>query len=214
MKMVKTKNTKKNQWPDAEMPARSRPRGAEFEEAATAVPKPSKEGAAYTFVVDRSKFNLWVKALKLRYWMDFGSRDEFNVKWDCEKNKSGVMLKRLVRVFRVEEAEEALLFAITCFDSHGKVMVQGNHRELWVDNEFPILNNIVDGLKKEDKDVSDLYKQSAGIELELTSEDLVLSEDEAGNKNEETTAVNKRQLVEIEDGDSNFESDSTSFPGP
>ena len=50
-------------------------------------------------------------------------------------------------------------------------MIQGNHRELWVDNEFPILNNIVDGLKKEDKDVSDLYKQSAGIQLELTSED-------------------------------------------
>ena len=96
--------------------------------------------------MDRSKLNLWVKALKLRYWMDFGSRDEFNVKWDCEKNKSGVMLKRLVRVFRVEEAEEALLFAITWFD--GKVMIQGNHRELWVDNEFPILNNIVDGLKK------------------------------------------------------------------
>ena len=60
-------------------------------------------------------------------------------------------------------------------------MILGNHRELWVDNEFPILN-IVDGLKKEDKDVSDLYKQSAGIELELTSEDLVLSEDEEGNK--------------------------------
>ena len=47
----------------------------------------------------------------------------------------------------------------------------------------------------------------------MTSEDLVLSEDEAGNtlyeigcKNEETTAVNKRQLVEIEDGDSDCES--------
>ena len=160
MKMVKTKNTKKNQWPDAEMPARSRPRGADFGT------ETFKEGASYTFVVDRSKFNLWVKALKLRYWMDFGSRDEFNIKWNCEKNKSGVMLKRSVRVFRVEEAEEALLFAITCFDSYnGKVMIQGNHRELWVDNEFPILNNIVDGLKKEDKDVSDLYKQPAGIQV-------------------------------------------------
>ena len=73
----------------------------------------------------------------------FGSRDEFNVKCDCEKNKSGVMLKRLVRVFRVEEAEEALLFAITCFDSNGKVMIQGNHRELWVDNKFPILKTLI-----------------------------------------------------------------------
>ena len=87
-------------------------------------------------------------------------------------------------------------------------MIQGNHRELWVDNEFSILNNIVDGLKKEDKDVSDHYKQSAGIQLELTSEDLVLSEDKAGNKNEETTAVNKIQLVEIEDGDNDSESNS------
>ena len=156
MKMVKAKNIKKNQWPDAEMPDRSRPCGAEFEEATTVVPKRSKEGAAYTSVVDRSKFKLWVKALKLRYWIDFGACDEFNIKWDCEKNKSGVMLKHLVRVFRVEEAEEALLFAITCFDSNGKVMIQGNHRELWVDNEFPILSNIVNGLKKEDKDVSDL----------------------------------------------------------
>ena len=37
------------------------------------------------------------------------------------------------------------------------------------------------GSKRRIKIVSDLYKQSAGIELELTSEDLVLSEDEAGN---------------------------------
>ena len=35
----------------------------------------------------------------------------------------------------------------------------------------------------------------------------MLSEDEAGNQNEETTAVNKRQLVEIEDGDSDSESE-------
>ena len=59
-------------------------------------------------------------------------------------------------------------------------MVQGNHRDLWAENEFPILKKIVIGLRDQVEDLSELYKESAGSELEISVDDLVLSEDEVG----------------------------------
>ena len=77
--------------------------------------------------------------IKLRYWIDLGEREKFSAKWDTGTNDNGTITKRLVQFFRVDEPEEALLSAMTCFDTNCKIMVQGNHRNLWVENEFPIL---------------------------------------------------------------------------
>ena len=108
---------------------RPRPSGVSVKFDAV-VPKSSKDGVVYTFVVGRPTFNLWVKVIKLRYWIDLCVREEFNVKWDSDTNDNGTVMKRLVRVFKVDESEEALLFAMTCFDTNYKIMVQGNHRDL------------------------------------------------------------------------------------
>ena len=155
-----------------------------------------------------------MKAIKLRYWIDLGVREEFNVKWDSGTNDNGTVTKRLVRVFRVDESEEALLFAVTCFDTNCKIMVQGNHRDLWVENEFPILKKIVIGLRDQVEDLSELYKESTGSELEISVDDPVLSEDEAGAgeaRNESVAAIERLPVTNdnIEDGNaSDFESDS------
>ena len=119
------------------------------------VPKSSKDGMVYTFVVDSPTSNLCVKVSKLRYWIDLGVREEFNVKWDSDTNNNGTIMKRIVRVFRVDESEGAM----TCFDTNCKIMVQGNHRDLWVENKFPILKKIVIGLRDEVEDLSELYKE-------------------------------------------------------
>ena len=70
--------------------SRTRPRAELFE---CVVPKPSKERACYTFVVDQPTFKLWVKVMKVRYWIDFGSCEEFNVKWDCATTIMGQLIK-------------------------------------------------------------------------------------------------------------------------
>ena len=179
MKKVKYKHEKDSGMDVVQTTCRLRPSGVSGKFDAV-VPKSSKDGVAYTFAVDRPTFNLWVKAIKLRYWIDLGVREEFNVKWDSDTNNNGTVTKRLVRVFRVDESEEALLFAVTCFDTNCKIMVQGNHRDLWVENEFPILKKIVIGLRDQVEDISELYKESAGLELQISVDDLVLSEYEAG----------------------------------
>ena len=188
------------------------------------VPKPSKEGACYTFVVDRPTFKLWVKAMKVRYWIDFGSREEFNVKWDCTTNNNGTINQRLIRVARLDDSVESLLFAVTCIETNCTIMIQGNHKDLWVDNEFPILKKIVVGLREEADNISEIYKKSAGLDLDLSEEDLVLSEDEDGHAEHDQDAAaevgreaaTERQPVrptQVELGDdSDLESD-TEFNG-
>ena len=213
MKKVKSKHQKDSGMDVMQTTCRLRPSGVSGKFDAV-VPKSSKDRVACTFVVDRPTFNLGVKAIKLRYWIDLGVREEFNVKWDSDTNDNGIVTKRLVRVFRVDESEEALLFAVTCFDTNCKIMVQGNHRDLLVENKFPILKKIVIGLRDQVEDISELYKESSGLELEISVDDLVLSEDEAGTgevRNESAAVIERLPVTNdnIEDGDaSDFESDS------
>ena len=192
--------------------------------AESVVPKPSKEGACFSFVVDRPIFKLWIKALKVRYWIDFGSREEFNVKWDCATNSNGTINQRLIRVARLDDSVESLLFAVTCFETNCKIMVQGNHKDLWVETEFPILKKVVVGLREEADNISEIYKKSAGLDLDLSDEHMILSEDEDGHAGRVhdaaaevgRDAVTERQpvrpmQVELSD-DSDLESD-TEFYG-
>ena len=141
--------------------------------------------------------------MKVRYWIDFGSREEFNVKWDCTTNNNGKINQRLIRVARLGDSVESLLFAVTCMETNCKIMVQGNHKDLWVENEFPLLKKIVVGLREEADNISEIYKKSASLDLDLSDDDLIVSEDEDGHAEHEQDAVaevgreatTERQLV-------------------
>ena len=103
-------------------------------------------------------------------------------------------------------------------------MVQGSHKDLWVENEFPVLKKIVVGLREEADNISEIYLKSAGLDLDLSDHDLVLSEDEDGHAELEQDAAAEVGLeaaaerqpvrpmqVELSD-DSDLESD-TEFNG-
>ena len=45
------------------------------------VPSFLKEGVAVTFECRDGRFQLWLQALRIRYWVDFGNKEEYNVKW-------------------------------------------------------------------------------------------------------------------------------------
>ena len=64
MKKVKSKHEKDSGMDVVQTTCRLRPSGVSGKFDAV-VPKSSKDGVAYTFVVDRPIFNLWVKAIKL-----------------------------------------------------------------------------------------------------------------------------------------------------
>ena len=49
------------------------------------VPSFSK-GVAVTFECRDGRFQLWLEALKIRYWVDFGNKEEYNVKWKNTRN--------------------------------------------------------------------------------------------------------------------------------
>ena len=129
--------------------------------------------------------------MKVRYWIDFGSREEFNVKWDCTTNNNGTINQTLIQVARVDNSVESLLFAVTCIETNCKIMIQGNHKDLWVDNEFPILKKIFVEIWKGADNISEIYKKSAGLDLDLSDDDLVLSEDEDGHAEHEQDAAAK-----------------------
>ena len=119
--------------------------------------------------------------MKVRYWIDFGSREEFIVKWDCAMNNIGTINQRLIRVARLDDSVESLLFAVTCIETNCKTVVQGNHKDLWVENEFPIL--------KKKLIIYPKFTKSAGLDLDLSDDDLVLSEDEDGHAEHEQDAA-------------------------
>ena len=210
MKKVKSKHEKDSGMDVMQTTCRPRPCGVSGKFNAV-VPKSSKYEVVYTFVVDRPTCNLWVKAIKLRHWIDLGVREELNLKWDSDTNDNGIITKRLVPFIRADQSEKALPFAMTCFNTNCKVMVQGNHRDIWVENEFPVLKKIVIGLRDQVVDLSELYKEPAGSELEISVYDLVFSEDEAGAgeaRNESVAAIEMLPVMNdnIEDCDvSDFE---------
>lgn len=110
--------------------------------------KTSDRGVAYLFVVpNSSRFNQWLAALKIRYWIDFGNKSDYDVEWFRKTDSDGNLVELIVKLFSVSDDEDKqLLFAITVYLSKQKFMIQGKYRNLWKDNEFTSLRSFVDGL--------------------------------------------------------------------
>ena len=58
-----------------------------------------------------------------------------------------------------------LLFALTLFNTNRKIMIQGNHRELWVEREFPLLKDLASE-KSQGKDLMMLYQEATGTSMD------------------------------------------------
>lgn len=110
--------------------------------------KTSEKGAVHTFeVTSEERFQNWLRALKARYWVDFGNQDAYNVEWLRKTDGTGDVCELAVQLFQVSSNEKPkLLFCMTVYINKRKFMVQGNFKDLWKDNEFVKLRSFVDVL--------------------------------------------------------------------
>ena len=116
-----------------------------------------------------------MKVIKLRYWIDLGSTEKYDVSWVNSRNKSRAILKSLIRVSmpNLQQSDNIcndLPFALTLFNTNKKIMIQGNHRELWVEREFPLLKDLVSETSQ-GKDLMMLYKEATGTSMDHVSFD-------------------------------------------
>ena len=92
----------------------------------------------------------WTLILKLRYWIDFGQRKQYNVEWirKLDSNRD-LEIEIIIKVDQHKEADcdtsdcqsqsetsEDLLFAINVNLKSLKISVECNYRDLWNQTEF------------------------------------------------------------------------------
>ena len=58
----------------------------------------SQNGDVYLVEVgNQNIFNKWILSLKLRYWIDFGNREDYNVEWLKKLNTNGELVEILIK---------------------------------------------------------------------------------------------------------------------
>ena len=77
------------------------------------------EGQVYTVqVADLKRLESWILALKLRYWIDFGNRSQYNVDWlrklDDKGDLAGIRIKLSKRVMRIAKASCCSQYLFAC----------------------------------------------------------------------------------------------------
>lgn len=142
-------------------------------------PKLSKHGEVYTFLVSTNRYDLWIKAMKTRYWLDLGNTEEYLVNWQEATDNSGNKVEHVVKVFKQNESEKKTksLFTLSLYNTKQKIMIQGLFRSLWIEREFKILKQMVDFME-EGKSPDDAYTQCTGTKLKFDDKDLLSSDNE------------------------------------
>lgn len=127
----------------------------------------SDQGAAFLVVVeDENRFKQWLVALKLRYWVDFGNQEDYNVDWLKKTGPGGELVELLVKLYACNESGDdgKRLFTLTVYLTKRKIMVQGKQRALWKDIEFTKLRYLVTELCGNNaltrEDISSLYAKA------------------------------------------------------
>ncbi|CAB4018949.1 Hypothetical predicted protein [Paramuricea clavata] len=114
-----------------------------------------EEKDVYEFFVNKSRFDWWIKAFMIRYWMDFGKREEYRVNWvrktSPDDENSDDIVEIIIEIFSLHDnGSEGHLFSITISVPEQKLIIQGNHSSLWKNTEFSRLRDLVNKFKNYD----------------------------------------------------------------
>ena len=107
------------------------------------------EGQVYTVqVADLKRLESWILALKLRYWIDFGNRSQYNVDWLRKLDDKGDLAGIRVKLFEAsdEDSQGKLLFSISVCLHKKAISIEGKYGDLWKSNEFEKLQCFVSKL--------------------------------------------------------------------
>ncbi|CAB4038969.1 Hypothetical predicted protein, partial [Paramuricea clavata] len=100
---------------------------------------------------DKIRFDNWLKCLKLRYWIDFGNQDKYNVNWKQKLNLEGNLVDIIITLCQSLEEDELFasqsdtdpLFSIYVDIPRMKLTIQGRYRKFWKKTEFIKLQDLV-----------------------------------------------------------------------
>ena len=101
----------------------------------------TNEKDVYEFFVNKSRFDWWIKKFMIRYWMDFGKREEYRVNWvrttSPDDENPDDIVEIIIEIFNLhDDGSEGNLFSIIVSVPERKLIIQGNHSSLWKNTEF------------------------------------------------------------------------------
>ena len=117
----------------------------------------SEIGDAYFISVSYSHlFKQWLTALKIRYWIDFGSNVNYIVDWlrITSKDSDGDLVELIIDLYQFHDDENSStaangkhhLFTITVYIAEQKLKIHGDYKDLWGKNEFNKLKSFANEL--------------------------------------------------------------------
>lgn len=106
----------------------------------------------YVFSINESRFDWWLKAIMIRYWVDFGNRNDYRVNWLRKTNPDdeNQIVELIVQIFRTQNDDNdagLLLFSTTMSIAERKTKVQGKYSDFWKNTEFLRLRDFVNDLQ-------------------------------------------------------------------
>ena len=100
----------------------------------------SGKNDGYEFSINKSRFDFWIKALMLRYWVDFGNQSKYRVNWlkKIHPLDENVTVEIIIHVHKVkdgaadvETGDDPLLFSITVSLAERKFEISEKFALVW-----------------------------------------------------------------------------------
>ena len=127
-----------------------------------------------SFIVEDSRMLKWKKLMHIRYFVHLGKREDISVNYKVATDNEGVVIEERYKV--PTTGKDKISLSITIYSNTGRVLIQGNNKKEWINNEFEKLKKIIDKSKIED--ISKQYvKEFELLESDVGEED-VDAEDE------------------------------------
>ena len=108
------------------------------------------------FHTDRNRLHAWIKAFEILYFNNIGNRENEVVNWsdDPPKWNDSNSANSIIIEYSSKNPDLAnpLFFKITFYVTTGTIQVQGNHKDIFVNEHFDILKKLVQMILAENQD--------------------------------------------------------------
>lgn len=96
----------------------------------------------------------WMQVFHIRYFTQFGARDDFHCQWKYVENENNEVDEIFIQITKLNEEENVKLFTIKTYLNTYIVMIQGNRYFYWCKKEFPHLKEIVNDAVSDDEETT------------------------------------------------------------
>lgn len=160
--------------------------------------------------VSSDRMFLWIKALHTYYYEHLGNIEEFDINWsddplDWKTNVESTKGNKAICIDvskQVQDMGTPLLYKITLFINTGVLQAQGNAKDHFAKNDFPILVTLVDKIKEFNVDrvapdnIPCPVKEGTGLDINSVDSINKVTDLQEKTDSEQT---NLKQTIEIEE---------------